>query len=92
MRSVNADAIEFASALPSALQISPKTEETPEIKDVSKQDFEVKGDKVFVSLQTMSGDPVKFVIGLDKFLLGITAAVAVMNLHLPQFLDMIGGP
>lgn len=64
----------------------------PEVIEVSKASFKMAGRKIIVTLKTNSDKPVQFAIGYDKFLTGITAAVAFMNMHLCQFFDLIGGP
>lgn len=64
----------------------------PEIAEVSKTSFKLHRGKVTVSLRTTSGDVLQFMLGYDKFLVGVTAAVAFMNQYLSNFFDLAGMP
>lgn len=94
MRSVNAEELGIKPILPSLKQVDQSdiaiAPETPEVPEVGLPSFKMEGKHVHVSLQTMSGKPIQFTIGYDKFLLGITAAVAFMNMNLSALWDMIG--
>jgi len=97
MTSVSAEGAVTSVEMPSMqtnlpVEVVEEPNTPQEVIDISKASFNLAGGKIIVTLKTKSGNPIQFAIGLDKFLVGINASVAFMNMHMTQFFDAIGGP
>jgi hypothetical protein len=94
MASISAARITADTQAHTVMQQQPITADQTldeEAVDVSRISINRAGADVVVTL--WAGEkPIKYKIGFDKFLIGLGAAVAFINMHLTQLFDVVGGP